>query len=151
MKKLSMLFVLFFLAIGLFAVPKINSYNNISNDIYDSNKAIQYINNAGTNLYALGAIVTTIANNKYNDIYFSNYSLLTDTEIILIIHFNTDNEMDNFITQFINSPNLEKSFIEIRDLFEKLWQKPKLNPIISSKNRKSIKTITYEYSYNMID
>lgn len=146
-----MLFVLFFLAIGLFAVPKINSYNNISNDIYDSNKAIQYINNAGTNLYALGAIVTTIANNKYNDIYFSNYSLLTDTEIILIIHFNTDNEMDNFITQFINSPNLEKSFIEIRDLFEKLWQKPKLNPIISSKNRKSIKTITYEYSYNMID
>lgn len=150
MKKFFVIVSIFVLSLPLFAIPKYDGKfinGNIPEDLYNPNKAIQYINNSGQNIYAL-----TVLENKDNyrpyELYFSNYSLVSKVEILISISFLDETELDDFSSNYINSVNLEDIFISVRNLFINKSKKPNIvTPDIKSKNRDSLKSVVYEALY----
>lgn len=110
MKKLTTLFVLFFLAVGLFAeqviIPK-----NINNS---EKEPFIYINDSITNMYTVSAFV----NNDFYGLEFSNTSLTSDVFISLKITFENEKKLDDFINKNFTSKmsyDIPNTFISIRN------------------------------------
>lgn len=140
MKKLTTLFILAFLAVGLFASPKIPKTNNYlsARNSLSSDDCLIYVNNSGQNIYRI------IAEIKENPtLWISNESVLTGIEIVLSISFSNEETMDLFIYNYIDSYDIEKVFTKIRDSVIS----SEIKPLIIEKEQNKIKEVLYLISY----
>ena len=140
MKKLTTLFILAFLAVGLFASPKIPKTNNYlsARNSLSSDDCLIYVNNSGQNIYRI------IAEIKENPtLWISNESVLTGIEIVLSISFSNEETMDLFIYNYIDSYDIEKVFTKIRDSIIS----SEIKPLIIEKEKNKIKEVLYLISY----
>lgn len=140
MKKLTTLFILAFLAVGLFASPKIPKTNNYlsARNSLSSDDCLIYVNNSGQNIYRI------IAEIKENPtLWISNESVLTGIEIVLSISFSNEETMDLFIYNYIDSYDIEKVFTKIRDSVIS----SEIKPLIIEKEKNKIKEVLYLISY----
>lgn len=110
MKKLTTLFILVFLSVGLFAEPKIPKYYFDDSDKKED--AYTYISNDFKYCYEIQAHTTDTPNFKYK-INFQKRSLEYDSKIALLIYFKTEKQLDNFINNF-HIANIENEFNKIR-------------------------------------
>lgn len=110
MKKLTTLFVLIFLAIGLFA-EQVEIPKNINNS---EKEPFVYINDSITNMYTVSAFV----NNDFYGLEFTNVSLTSDIFISLKIVFENEKKLDDFISKNFTSKmsyDLPNTFTTIRN------------------------------------
>lgn len=110
MKKLTTLFILVFLSIGLFAEPKIPKYYFDDSDKKED--AYTYISNDLMYCYEIQAISIDTSNFKY-EICFKKRSLVYDTSMSLFIFFKTEKQLDSFINT-IHLSDIENEFNRIR-------------------------------------
>lgn len=110
MKKLTTLLFLSFLAVGLFAEPKIPKYFFGDSEIKED--SFKYISNDLMYFYEVQAGNTDTPKFKYK-LKISKTSLVYDTEMALIIYFETEKQLDNYI-KTIHLSDIENEFIRIR-------------------------------------
>lgn len=107
MKKLTTLFILAFLAVGLFAEPKFPKYNITDDD----DVPYVYVSNDLQSVYELIAYV--YPNKKKPYIFFAKKSLIIPTSIHIKIEFSNEKDLDNYIKN-INLADIETCFNNIR-------------------------------------
>jgi hypothetical protein len=105
MKKLTTIFILVFMAVGLFAEPKVPKlYNGEDEYSYTSNNMMYYYEiNAGKN-----------ADKKFPfGLHFIKYSYVGTVKITLIINFENEKQLDTFIKD-IHLSDIDNEFNRIR-------------------------------------
>lgn len=110
MKKLTTLFTLIFLTVGLFA-EQVEIPKNTNNS---EKEPFIYVNDSITNMYTVSSFV----NKDFYGLEFSNISLTSDIFISLQITFETEKKLDDFIYKNFTSKmsyDLPNTFITIRN------------------------------------
>ncbi len=139
MKKLTTLFILVFLSVGLFANPKIPKTDNYFNTlIADNNDVYSFVNDSCQNVYKIYAVV----NEKEFELHFINKSYITNVEISITIDFDNEQRLDEFIKK-INTSDLEGSFISLRKYIIQL----DINPTNLLDENNNIKKVMYFCKY----
>lgn len=139
MKKLTTLFILVFLSVGLFASPKVPKTNNSfkSSESLSADDCLVYVNNSGQNIYRLFGEVT-----DHSTLWFSNESLVTGIKIVFAINFQDEITMDGFIAKF-TTYDLERCFNELRESF----MDSDITPIIIEGEQNKVKEVLYLVSF----
>ena len=115
MKKLTTLFILAFLAVGLFAEPKVPK-------TYKGEDVYSYLTNDFKYNYEIHAGKIDTPNFKY-EIYFSKTLLEDDKYISLLIFFENEQQLDSF-TKKIDLSEIEKEFNKIQKAMIKSGSTP---------------------------
>lgn len=110
MKKLTILFVLVFLAISLFAEPKVPKYFYDNSDKKEDE--FSYISNDLMYCFEILAVSVDYPKFKYK-LNFTKRSLVYDTTMSLFIFFETEKQLDAFINN-IHLSDIENEFNRIR-------------------------------------
>ena len=136
MKKLTTLFILAFLAVGLFASPKIPKTKYLSEECY------KYVSNSGSNLYTTRFIV----DNDFSKYGFSitNKSLVTKIEISITLYFPNESALNDYSSLFIDENNLEKTFSFTKDSLDDAG----LEPMITLDENDNVSKFVYIAYYN---
>lgn len=113
MKKLTILFILVFLSVGLFAEPKVPKYFYGDSEI----KEDEYIYVSNDLLYCYTVRSTYSPSNPKLKFVFNieKTSLMYDSSMALKIFFETEKQLDNFTKSFHIS-DIENEFERIRKL-----------------------------------
>ncbi len=146
MKKLTILIVLVFLAVGLFAESiEIPRYNVP----YEEVIPYKYVSNDCQNLYEI--YIKTNKSKEYFQLNFFNRSLLLPTSIYLEIEFTSKKKLDDFIKD-IDLSDMENSFQIARQNLIKQGITPDIfsynNGKTTSYNREDNNT-KYGYGYDV--
>lgn len=136
MKKLTILFVLVFLAVGLFASPKIPKTQYLSEDYY------KYVSNSGSNLYTTRYIVDN-SFSKYGFV-IKNKSLVTKVEISITLYFPNESALNDYSRLFIDENNLEETFSFTKDSLDDAG----LEPMITLDENDNVSKFIYVANYN---
>ena len=126
MKKLTTLFILFFLAVGLFAesitIPK--NYDTVTID-----KTVYYCDDSFEYEYKLYSIV--YQNDLVNliNLNATKKSLTNDTLISIVVNFNSEPELDSFLNYFYYQFNFQrkdtpKYFNDLKEFISNLGVDP---------------------------
>jgi len=113
MKKLTTLFVLVFLAISLFAEPKVPKYFYDDSDTKEDE--FIYVSNDLMYCYTVQAIYSPSKPRFKYILKIEKASLLYDSTMSLHVFFETEKQLDNFTKDFHLS-DIENEFIRIRKL-----------------------------------
>lgn len=109
MKKLTILFILVFLAVGLFAEPKVPKN-------YNDEETFSYINNDFSACYEVEASKNYSNSAKYKySLYMRKNFLFFNKSIRLNIYFENEKQLDEFI-KTIHLSDIENEFNRIRKL-----------------------------------
>ena len=137
MKRLSVLFLgLFILAAGLFAnptVPIVKDYLK-SKKSNSEEECLVFINNSCQNIYRILAEVTDHAT-----LWVTNESLVTHTEIVFAINFTNQAAMESFTNLYVDSYDLEKVFLNIRNSAIN----SEITPLFIEDEKNNIKEVLY--------
>lgn len=115
MKKLTTLFILLLLALGLFAEPNVPK-------TYKGEDSYSYISHDFKYSYEINSGKVNTPNFSYA-IYFIKTSLESDRRITLIIYFVNETQLDNF-TKKIKLEDIEDEFTRIQKSMIKNGSKP---------------------------
>ena len=140
MKKLTTLFILVFLSVGLFAEPKIPKHT----DAETAEKGYYYINDSLTNEYKIYSLI----NNDYSlyTFEFSNISLINNIRINIIIRFKDEKSLDKF-TSTIDLYNIDTEFSKLRKRLDNANVSP---TVLLDKTTNKVKELFYQAKYEEI-
>ncbi len=135
MKKLTTLFILVFLAVGLFAEPKVPKYYFKENSPKED--AFVYVGNDLLSCYEVQAIYNKVPSNLNYSLKIQKKSLMFDITIVLNFVFETEKQLDNFCKD-IHLSDIENEFNRLRKLMI-------LNDAIPNQTHKDADKQTYDF------
>lgn len=126
MKKLTTLFILAFLAVGLFAEPVIIPKNT---DAITIDKTIYYCDDSFEYEYKIYSIVYQTDLINLINLNATKKSLNNDTLISITVKFNTEPELDSFLDYFFYQYDFQKKdtpeyFDELKEFITELGVEP---------------------------
>lgn len=126
MKKLTTLFILVFLAVGLFAVPFTIPKNY---DFLDIENSIYFCDDTLENAYTLYSVVYKTDTVNLTGLHAQKKSLITDVEIDITVKFDTEEDLDGFLNYFYYQYDYQKRetpeyFNDLKDFISDLGVDP---------------------------